>query len=55
MPDHATWILVYCAHPHAASGRVLDALRAHRITNAAIINEGVIVWPQRGYPIQAAW
>ena len=55
MPDDGTWIIVYCACPHAASGRVLDALRAHGIKNTAIINEGVIVWAQRGYPIQAGW
>jgi hypothetical protein len=45
----------YCACPHAASGRVVDALRAHDIPNTAIIDEGVIVWTQRGYPIQAGW
>ncbi|MCC5866530.1 MAG: c-type cytochrome [Wenzhouxiangella sp.] len=55
MPDDGTWIIVYCACPHAASGRVVDALRAHGIPNTAIIDEGVIVWTQRGYPIQAGW
>lgn len=55
MPDDGTWIIVYCACPHAASGRVVDALRAHDIPNTAIIDEGVIVWTQRGYPIQAGW
>lgn len=53
MPDDGTWIIVYCACPHAASGRVVDALREHDIPNTAIIDEGVIVWTQRGYPIQA--
>lgn len=55
MPDDGTWVIVYCACPHAASGRVVDALRAHGISNTAIIDEGVIVWTQRGYPIQAGW
>ncbi len=55
LPDDGTWIIVYCACPHAASGRVVDALRAHGVANTAIIDEGVIVWTQRGYPIQAGW
>lgn len=55
LPDDGTWIVVYCACPHAASGRVVDALRAAGIPNTAIIDEGVIVWTQRGYPIQAGW
>jgi mono/diheme cytochrome c family protein/rhodanese-related sulfurtransferase len=55
MPNDGTWIIVYCACPHAASGRVLDALREHEFPNTAIIDEGVIVWTHRGYPIQAGW
>lgn len=55
MPDDGTWIIVYCACPHAASGRVVDTLREHDIPNTAIIDEGVIVWTQRGYPIEAGW
>ena len=55
MPDDGTWIIVYCACPHAASGRVVDALRAHGIPNTAIIDEGAIVWTQLGFPIQAGW
>lgn len=53
MPDDATWIIVYCACPHAASGRMVDALRSHGIANTAIIDEGVIVWTQLGFTIQA--
>lgn len=55
MPDDGTWIVVYCACPHAASGRVVDALRAAGIPNTAIIDEGVLVWTQLGFPIQAGW
>jgi rhodanese-related sulfurtransferase/mono/diheme cytochrome c family protein len=55
IPDDGTWIIVYCACPHAASGRVVDALREANVPNTAIIDEGVIVWTQRGYPIQAGW
>lgn len=55
LPTDGTWIVVYCACPHAASGRVVDALRANGISNTAIIDEGMIIWAQRGYPIQAGW
>ncbi|MBX3725135.1 MAG: c-type cytochrome [Xanthomonadales bacterium] len=55
LPGDGTWIIVYCACPHAASGRVVDALRANDVPNTAIIDEGIIVWTQRGYPIQAGW
>ena len=55
LPNDGTWIIVYCACPHAASGRVVDALRARGFSKTAIIDEGVIVWTQRGYPIQAGW
>lgn len=51
MPDDGTWILVYCACPHAASGRVVDMLRAQGFPRTAVIDEGIIVWTQRGYPI----
>ncbi|MEO1573526.1 MAG: c-type cytochrome [Pseudomonadota bacterium] len=55
LPDDDTWIIAYCACPHAASGRVVDALRANGVSNTAIIDEGIIVWTQQGYPIQAGW
>lgn len=55
LPDDGTWIIVYCACPHAASGRVVDALREQGVPNTAIIDEGIIVWTQRGYPIEAGW
>lgn len=51
LPKDGTWILSYCACPHAASGKVMDTLRAAGFPNTAVIDEGVLVWEQRGYPL----
>ncbi len=53
LPRDGTWIIVYCACPHAASGVVVDSLRRLGFRNTAIIDEGVIVWAQRGYPLSS--
>jgi len=50
-PKDGTWILAYCACPHAASGRVARALRDRGFKNTAVIDEGILVWRERGYPI----
>lgn len=52
LPNDSTQIVVYCACPHAASGRVVNTLRRHGFKNTAIIDEGVLVWAQLGYPVQ---
>jgi cytochrome c oxidase cbb3-type subunit 3 len=46
-----TPIVVYCACPHAASGKVVDALRAAGRPAAYVLDEGSLVWAARGYPI----
>ena len=51
LPTDDTPIIAYCACPHAASGRVVDQLKKAGFTNARILDEGVIVWAGRGYPI----
>lgn len=51
LPRDGTWIVVYCACPHTASGRVVDALRARGFERAVILDEGVLVWAGRGYPM----
>ncbi len=51
LPKDGTWVLAYCACPHAASGRVMDTLREKGFENTAVIDEGVIEWAQRGYPM----
>jgi len=51
LPRDGTWIIAYCACPHAASGRVMDSLRDKGFEPTAVIDEGVIEWAQRGYPM----
>lgn len=51
LPKDGTWIIAYCACPHAASGRVANALRERGFQNAVVLDEGVLVWMQRGYPV----
>lgn len=51
LPKDDTPIIAYCACPHAASGRVVDALTAAGFTNARILDEGVLIWAGLGYPI----
>lgn len=51
IPNDNTWIVVYCACPHAASRRVVNTLRRYGYKNTAIIDEGVLVWAQLGYPV----
>jgi cytochrome c oxidase cbb3-type subunit III len=51
LPNDDTYIVIYCACPHAASGIVMDVLRDRGFSNTAVIDEGVLVWATRGYPI----
>ncbi len=51
LPNDGTPIIAYCACPHAASGRVVDALKEAGFTSARILDEGVLVWAGLGYPI----
>ena len=52
LPNDGTWIVVYCACPHAASQRVVNTLKRYGYKNTAIIDEGVLVWAQLGYPVK---
>jgi cytochrome c oxidase cbb3-type subunit III len=54
VPNDGTWVLAYCACPHHASGMVVDELRKRGFKNTAVIDEGILVWKQRGYPIATA-
>jgi len=51
LPNDGTPIIAYCACPHAASGQVVDSLIEAGFTGARILDEGVLVWAARGYPI----
>lgn len=52
IPNDSTWIVVYCACPHAASTQVVNTLKRFGYKNTAILDEGILVWAQRGYPVQ---
>lgn len=54
VPNDGTWILAYCACPHHLSGDVVDALRKRGVKHAAILDEGILEWHRRGYPVVAA-
>lgn len=51
VPNDGTWVIAYCACPHHASGIVVDELRKRGYRNTAVLDEGVLVWGQRGYPV----
>lgn len=51
-PNDSTWIIAYCACPHAASGQVIKKLKKNGYKNTAILDEGILVWAQEGYPVQ---
>ncbi|MGZ3420130.1 MAG: c-type cytochrome, partial [Polyangiales bacterium] len=41
LPKDGTWIVAYCACPHAASGHVVDELRKRGFANTAVLDEGI--------------
>lgn len=51
MPDDGTWIIAYCGCPHAASGRVVDTLRERGFEHTAVLDEGILVWRELGFPV----
>jgi cbb3-type cytochrome c oxidase subunit III len=52
IPNDSTLIVVYCACPHAASTQVVNTLKRFGYKHTAILDEGVLVWAQSGYPVQ---
>jgi rhodanese-related sulfurtransferase len=54
MPRDGTWITAYCACPHHASGAVVDELRKRGFKNTAVLDEGILEWKKRGYPIEGS-
>lgn len=52
IPNDSTWIVTYCACPHAASDKVVNTLRRFGYKNTAILDEGILVWARRGYIVQ---
>jgi cytochrome c oxidase cbb3-type subunit III len=51
LPRDGTWIIAYCACPHHASGVVVDELRRRGYSHTAVLDEGILEWKKRGYPI----
>ena len=51
LPRDGTPFVVYCACPHAASGKIVDALRAEGMSQVYVLDEGVLIWASRGYPL----
>lgn len=54
LPRDGTWILAYCACPHAASGHVVDELRRRGFPRTAVIDEGITYWMNHRYPTAQA-
>lgn len=52
LPNDGTWIIAYCACPHAASGHVVDELRRRNYEHAVILDEGITWWTNQGHPIE---
>lgn len=50
IPRDGTWILAYCACPHAASGHVVDELRRRNFPRTAVIDEGFPFWTAHHFP-----
>ncbi len=48
------WVIAYCACPHHLSGIVVDELRHRGHVHAVVLDEGILEWHRRGYPVVAA-
>lgn len=53
LPNDGTWIVAYCACPHAASDSVINHLRSLGYQNTAVIDEGILKWIEMGLPVVA--
>jgi cbb3-type cytochrome c oxidase subunit III len=49
-----TWAIAYCACPHHLSGIVVDELLKRGHKKALVLDEGILEWHRRGYPVTAA-
>lgn len=48
------WVVAYCACPHHLSGIVVDELKKRGHRHAFVLDEGILEWQRRKYPITAA-
>lgn len=54
VPNDGTWVIAYCACPHHASGVIVDELRKRGHKHAVVLDEGILEWQKRKYPVAAA-
>ena len=47
-----TWLVCYCACPHAESGQLAQRLTANGFTKVTVLDEGLGVWKSRKYGTQ---
>ncbi len=47
------WIVTYCACPHAESSASAAALAGEGRTQVRVLDEGLPVWLERGYPVRS--
>lgn len=45
-----TWLVCYCACPHAESGQLAEQLAANGFNKVTVLDEGLGFWKVRGYP-----
>lgn len=48
------YVVAYCACPHHLSGVVVDELLKRGHKRALVLDEGINLWHQKGYPVTAA-
>lgn len=48
------WVIAYCACPHHLSGIVVDEMWKRGHKRALVLDEGVLEWHRRGYPMTTA-
>ena len=52
LPRDGTWIISYCACPHAYSDKLTNELRRAGFENTAVLDEGVAWWEENDYPME---
>jgi cytochrome c oxidase cbb3-type subunit III len=44
-----TWLVCYCACPHAQSGQLAQKLKDKGFTKVTVLDEGLGYWKTKGY------
>ena len=52
LPRDGTWVVSYCACPHAYSDKLTNELRRAGFKNTAVLDEGVAWWEENDYPME---